>query len=764
MNNQLSSISTQYRKFSKGQYIEHTQFNEFLDFFEDQDRLSRVMLQGVGILCGFEPQLIYANKTNQILNSIQLSQGVAITTDGDLLTLNNPGKANKDLYVSDLKNINIENRQYTHFKAYDDYKIHYPAFYSGRQIELWELAAADDAKSGFQPVNSLGNLEDKYLLLYLESYEKEIKPCRGVDCDNHGIQLIRNLKVLVTNREGMEYILTKDKIYPHPMLTGLMVDKKLKRVILEPKKTAAAELIQAYRDVAINTSGYSAMFINIDAISTFIGVPQENRNDFIIRLGNLLSQNQGFQYGYDVMKDLINTYTEIIKLLPKSFTKCLPDVLSFPKHIMLGKLISNTKLDYTRHKFYNSPVLDNEKTTQKVKLLIERFNQQTAQFNAPPDGEHPVIKITPSQRFSPLSKKNIPFYYKVTEDLLKAWDFEKTNNRASDTNLGFDTSLLAGDLHIQNPLSYTIDKKSFYCIEGHQGVDYRTAVEIINEIKNRQQLGFDVMALSLEEINKNKDLSKAYFAEYVEKHPGLEHIGGVLRSGTFAVVYKSETEPVVIADFALPYSCCTPKSDVSLSLPSSTICEYAAPVLFSVSPPNGIVEANVGNEGIVILNGQYLFNPVLVNKNLLGQDITFTVNGKPTSAVIKVIPRPNMHLALSAISFPESNSNITSVTFVVSGANLADYEYKWDFLGNGSAVIEKPDANGKVTYKYANLGVNTVPVVKLEVTRSGCSQELTLANWYSSPFSLDSISFPNGYCCDEYSYSYANAATTTGTL
>ncbi|MGL6128758.1 MAG: hypothetical protein ACRC05_16780, partial [Chryseobacterium artocarpi] len=150
MNNKLSNIAVRYRKFSKGQYIEKTHFNEFLDYFEDQDRLSRVMLEGVGVVCGFKPKLVYVDKR---LNNIQLSQGVAITTDGDLLTLNKTSEVSKDLYVSDLKTINIENKKYTHFKAYDNFKVGYAPFYDDKktkQIELWELATAEEATTDFQ--------------------------------------------------------------------------------------------------------------------------------------------------------------------------------------------------------------------------------------------------------------------------------------------------------------------------------------------------------------------------------------------------------------------------------------------------------------------------------------------------------------------------------------------------------------------------------------------------------------------------------------
>lgn len=94
-----------------------------------------------------------------------------------------------------------------------------------------------------------------------------------------------------------------------------------------------------------------------------------------------LALDAGFQYAYDVTKDLMATYSEIIKLLPKAFTKKFPNFASFPKHIMLGKLISDTHLDSTRHQFYNSPVLDNEKATQRLKELVNRFNQQVFNFN-----------------------------------------------------------------------------------------------------------------------------------------------------------------------------------------------------------------------------------------------------------------------------------------------------------------------------------------------------------------------------------------------
>ncbi|UKB81177.1 hypothetical protein [Chryseobacterium sp. MEBOG07] len=739
MNNQLSNIAVQYRKFSKGQYIEHPQFNEFLDFFEDQDRLSRVLLQGVGIVCGLKPDLIY---TNKLLSSIQLSQGVAITTDGDLLTLNNTNEVSKDLYVSDLKTVKIESKKYTYFKKYDNFKVNYPAFYYGKdnQIELWELATDEEANSGFQPISNLSDLENKYLLLYLEDYEKEVKPCRGVDCDNHGIQQIRNLKVLVTTANGINYILGKDKIQPHPLFVDdILGPVKQERVIVEQlilendidTPFSFTDLRDLYIKALDKNKYGEALFQKINTISQFMGTSGVNYSVFKNTLNKFLAKESGFQYAYDVVKDLADTYSEIIKLLPKAFTKCLPDVVSFPKHIMLGKLLSDTELDFSRHQFYNSPVLDDEKTTQRVKVLINRFNQQVLSFKYPDFveiGVNSKIKITPSQKLNPLSNKAVPFYYELSVELLKAWNFDKTSNRSFRDNLAYDTGL-ALNAHIQDPLSFNIDKNSFYNIEGHQGLDYQIAFDQIKEIRDKQQLGFDIMLVSLDELKDNKDLVKAYFNEYVEKHPGLEHRRGVQRGGTFVIVYQNiGRDNRVVADFSLPYICCTPKNKIELSLPTTTICVESRPIPFKVMPANGEVKANVSANvkgGVELIGTQYFFNPKKVDLSLLDKEITFTVNGKPTNCSIKVISQPNIKVeVVEPVIYSGGDSKTTIVNFKVSGQNFENYTYSWDFLGNDFWVPLNPDKNGYVSYKYSNLDPKNIPVVRVKVSGGGCSETI----------------------------------------
>lgn len=770
MNNKLSNISIQYRKFSKGQYIEDPdQFNEFLNFFEDQDRLSRVLLQGVGIVCGLKPKLIYKNR---LLSSIDLSQGAALTTDGDLLTLNKTNKVSEDLYVSDLKTIDLEYKSFTHFKAYDNFKIRYPSFYEGNeQIELWELATAQEAPSDFQPIANLSNLNDKYLLLYLEDYEKDVKPCRGVDCDNHGVLQIRNLKVLVTTAQGIIHILgderlvidpitgaairsRKDRIQPHPLFSdGILGPVEPQRVILSrlisesgvETRYTTADLKKLYSEALTKYGFGQAVFEKIQTISQIMGFPIIYPYQiFKEKVEKCLALDAGFQYAYDVSKDLMDTYSEIIKLLPKAFTRNFPDFASFPKHIMLGKLISDTQLDSTRHQFYNSPVLDDEKTTQKLKELVSRFNQQALNFKY---SENKPIKITSSQKLNPLSNKAIPFYYEVTEGFLKSWNFDKTSNRSFGDNVRYELAFLYLESGVQGPVDFRIDKSSFYNIEGHQGMDFQKAFEQIKQIRDKEQLGFDIVALSLEELVGNKDLSIAYFNDYVDKHPGLEHRHGVEKGGSFLIVYDSIRNPKVIADFSLPYICCTPKTEVKLSLPSNVICSKAGAVPFTVLPVSGVVKASVAdhlNGGVELINGQYFFNPEVISPSLIGQEISFTVNGKPTSCSVKVVVQPDVTIDVVSVDYPNDGSNATTVNFKISGTSFTDYIYKWDFWDDGGLITLNPGTDGKVSYTLYDLNPKNIPVIKVNVSGNGCNQDIIIRDWYKVPARL---SLPTDIIC-----------------
>ena len=84
----LDKIETGFTVFETDQVLTPGQLNSVADYLDDQERLTRVALLGVGIACGLWPSLQ--------AGSVRLSHGVGTTTDGDLLFM--PGATVYDRY------------------------------------------------------------------------------------------------------------------------------------------------------------------------------------------------------------------------------------------------------------------------------------------------------------------------------------------------------------------------------------------------------------------------------------------------------------------------------------------------------------------------------------------------------------------------------------------------------------------------------------------------------------------------------------------
>ena len=79
-----------------------------------------------------------------------------------------------------------------------------------------------------------------------------------------------------------------------------------------------------------------------------------------------------------------------------------------------------------------------------------------------------------------------------------------------------------------------------------------------------------------------------------------------------------------------------------------------------------------------------------------------------------------------------------------------DYQYSWDFLDNGSQVIQNPDSEGFVTHTFNNLSPRKIPNIKVKVIGGGCEQNVSLENWYvETPIIIKGIVFEKGGDCCE---------------
>lgn len=795
MNAKLNNITTQYRKFNENQALTDGQLNEFIDYFEDQDRMSRTRLSGVGVACGFKPtfvdpgvELIGSGAVdNDAAGAIVITQGTGVTTDGDLITLRRKGDSASEVTI----NFSTENyryyREYKDVAYYDHFKI------NGKQIPLVELLtkseydSAND-KSNIKSVREIANLRDQVVILYLESYSNEETPCQDADCDNTGAEQVSNLKVLLADSKVLAELLAKgdakDSLYKlhngYQDLFDNLPAIEARRVILNSGIATAGNLKTLFQDAIGEVTAFCNGF---NAIAETFNVSADLRGDELIKkvkqvLKPTASGLDDYQYRYDLLKDLIDTYNEIKSLLLHLNAECCPDIASFPKHLMLGTVNGSLELGARtpyRHAFYHSPVTTrDDENYERIVMLANRFVQKVKAFQS----YRGPVKITPSHLQVRLGDKAIPYYYDVDQSLLNKWNFEKTKTDRETYNLSYHTDNLAGDDYVQNPLNYNIDNNDFYRIEGHLYLPYKTALQNINDLKAQYGLAFDVIALvldkgektggdtpvkeksvSIEDLRKQlesissdiskqkKDsqstlfnisrldeklrlLNKAEFSkegegvtvvredpkkddvvsellsEFLERKSGLEHMAGVEPGGTFVLIYASETDNQVLADFSLPYLCCSKKEPVFLVLPANQLCQNDAPVPMTIIPLDGQVKAFVNGIQIPVITqsgGQNFFNPDLVNQAYFGQTITFTVNDDPVDTQIKVFEQPSITVNVGEVTYGENvNNPQATVTFSIVG-HQAGYSYDWDFDDN-SSDNPVPDGNGNIMHTYS-LGV-----------------------------------------------------------
>ena len=75
----LEAVTTDYAVFERDQVLTHEQLNSVAEYLDDQSRLTRTQLLGVGIVGGLLPALGKGR--------ITIGKGVGVTSDGDLLGL-----------------------------------------------------------------------------------------------------------------------------------------------------------------------------------------------------------------------------------------------------------------------------------------------------------------------------------------------------------------------------------------------------------------------------------------------------------------------------------------------------------------------------------------------------------------------------------------------------------------------------------------------------------------------------------------------------
>ena len=472
-NNLLNQPTLDYRRFVNNQVLTDRQLNEMLDYLNYQDRLSRLLLHGAGIVCGLNITL------NNSRNRIHLSEGVALTTAGDLLKM--------------------KETEFRGFRRFDDSNVKYPVFLENESdsIDLWALST-DTSPSDVHPLGQFRQrsdirIQDAVALLYFEDYLDEEKDCSAVDCDTQGQQVMQRLRVLLISPEDAIKIAEQDSIFSGFWRKGKVPAGQalsrhyVPRVLLSPNNTRTLE--EFHQAFIVSFQPLSDKLEALGEITLFKEAAENSSIDPAAELSDLNPELLNIQYHYGFYKDLSSAYNELREAIAKQVGLCCPDPEAFPKHVLLGEISQVNKV--LRHRFYPSPALGRPKTKRLI-FLYERILRMIETFSA---GIKNEIKITPSRdEHYPLGKRAVPFYYDLSNDDASGF-LNKWTGNGEDVIPNYYGASYPDEAF--NPLDISLDGHDFYRVEGHVGRHIIDAHRQIQAVRDNKALPFQIKPIAV---------------------------------------------------------------------------------------------------------------------------------------------------------------------------------------------------------------------------------------------------------------------------
>lgn len=508
--------------FKPNQALTANHLNALREFLDEQDRLTRRTLVGIGVMCGF--RLDVDPETG-----VLISRGVAVTSDGDLIA--------EDAAVCDRV---IPYR--VPVPTGDDVppdevaEARYPFLFPDgeHQIDAWEMltteATVADGEPAPEPITT-AFLADKTVMLFLECTEQSLKNCSINDCADKGAELRFVHRRLLIRRVDADAIMTlesqiagfetDDANHPSLALKHLRVEDlglarngigtypALFARILQIAARLGAELPQALRDAY---SAFSHLLSDMYPVEEFPDGPFPD-DIFGNVWGNLATRPFLAQYFYGYMLDVAAAYNEFVAAARAFDCECLPDTARFPKHVLLGDPVAapggfvaglSNPAELAAYDplaastgFGPRPRPPRRRTAwtpacaghlrDDMRAIFHRLTLLAHAFDLR-DLLAEEIRVTPSRHdAAPLGARCIPPYYAFTvqSDLFRVWSPEKTRANLLSTVYAHQFSTPDGE----HPYLYRIDGESFHAVAGHVG---KNLDQVIRElVVHKRVLGLD---------------------------------------------------------------------------------------------------------------------------------------------------------------------------------------------------------------------------------------------------------------------------------
>ena len=193
-------VIEKFPEFVPDQLLTSENLNELFDFPDEQGRLTRTNLIGIGVVCGLEPGTASVTiktgigTTTKTITGVTISKGCGITSEGYLAS--------------------FQDAVYTRFQPYDALteKRYAPFLLTAgitdiQRFPLLELKKETDAGAELMDDLSKVVLNDKVVLLFVELLEDQNKNCNPNSCDDKGVNITLNLRPMLVLRTDAAYLI-----------------------------------------------------------------------------------------------------------------------------------------------------------------------------------------------------------------------------------------------------------------------------------------------------------------------------------------------------------------------------------------------------------------------------------------------------------------------------------------------------------------------------------------------------------------------------
>lgn len=527
-----------YPIFEANQVLSHSHLNQVFDYLDEQERLTRANLIGIGIVCGLEISL--DDKDGAPI--ITVSKGCGITSEGYLI-------------------VEPKNLDFVSYREYSpptdvDYSPFYPPSkdISGKKrlpYDLQELVPKEEADETAKPLINLADLVNKAVLLFLELKKGGLRNCSPDNCDDKGSAVTATVRRLLISKSDLDKIIANEKKLASGLSSAELADKLTEKLILKDIRlprydvhntdlVATKDVLEAFHaafqadDLSkITSDALTAAYAAFEPILLDI-YPQNPFTSFSKKFGFLdtapetKEQVLFLQYYYGFFDDLLKAYDEFRWKGLDLICACSPDERLFRRHLMLGVLVPDGKTNpgVYRQQFLPSPAINRcREHTKELKQMFQRLVEMVAKFtNDPPlpvsllkikrDADM-QIRITPSKVGEvPLADKAIPYYYLQdgVPPLYQLWSPERTRRNRANQNPGYysDKYSPSAPPFVAKALRYDLEPYNFLRIEGHLGKNFRSVLRTLLSLKKTFRLPIEIIALRTGAYDENipVDLSK----------------------------------------------------------------------------------------------------------------------------------------------------------------------------------------------------------------------------------------------------------------